>query len=312
MKPGVTGVQTVTLPHMHDVQQASAETVFGASTAALPRLLVLAGSHYCERVMWACEARQYMVQRVVLAPGLHVLALRRAAPELTSTQLPVLLGPGASIQGSDAILDLIGYPVIEQTAETALVATIGPLVRRAFYAALCGEADLARDWVASAYAPAPRWLRGLTALAPRTLLSALLWRDNARVADLPRLLNALAAAGAALSPSAETELARINNCASQANPQPLSRLAITCGALLAPLLLPAPVPWHRAPWPADLRPRVDALQALPLWQLAHRAWQLRRQTAPDRYPDPDGFASTQAQNRQRPARGPAAGDRDSA
>jgi glutathione S-transferase len=237
-------------------------------------LWTLVGSHYCERAVWALEALGLAFERRDLAPGPHVFFLRRQAPQLPLTQLPVLYGAGHTVQGSDAILDFVGLPRGDTLAEAVLVDQIGPLVRRALYATLCGDAVQAREWVAQAYAPGPAWVRALATLAPAAWLSLLLRREGAQVADLPQWLATLETTCTALSSWASAELARRHDDAA------LSRAALSCGALLAPLMLPAPAPWHHVPWSLETLPRVQALQSLPLLQLAHAAWAQRLQTAP--------------------------------
>jgi Glutathione S-transferase, N-terminal domain len=295
------------------LKPAAADGAVGAGQRSLQaderaRLLVLPGSHYCERVLWAVEALRLQIGCEVLAPGLHVMALRRAAPGLVSTHLPVLLHASGAAQGSDAILDLLGCESVEPQAESVLVDFIGPRVRQAFYAALFGELAQARAWVDASYAPAAPWLRRVTGRLPRVMIWSLLRREGASPADLQRLLTTLSDAAATLDDVATAELARIDSNAAA----PLSRLAITCGALLAPVMLPAPSPWHGSPWPAHLRPRVVALQALPMWQLARRAWLHRQQTVPGRYPGPDGSACAGPRTRQTRARGLATGGRGNA
>jgi glutathione S-transferase len=266
-------------------------------------LLVLAGSHYCERVLWAFEVKALPVTVTVLAPGPHVLRLRRTAPQLLATTLPVWHRPPGHVQGSDNILDALGFAVLQRDAETALVQCIGPRVRQVFYAGLCQQPTLAAAWVARAYATAPLWLGRATALAPRLVLRALLVREGARPADRAACLQELHAQAAALSDVAEAELAALAAAPSAA----LSRFTLTCGALLGPLLMPTP-----PPWPAALLPGVRALQDLALWRLAHAAWQHRQQTALAKCPDQGGSASAQPQSQQTPARGPAAGGQGSA
>jgi hypothetical protein len=292
-----------------------------------PVLWVLHGSHYAERVLWAAELANWPVQVRAFAPGPHVWALRRAAPQLRATHLPVLMAPRlvvdkrgacstfttfttvttvATVQGSDAILDHMGWPVLqgdEAALQQALVHTLGPVVRQAFYAALCQQPRWARGWALDAYASAPAALRSLAQHWPRAVLRALLWREGVRTAQLPALLHALPAmvaphdavanaalaALAALAASAASAASRTTpSCDGAANTNTTTaehssggictgphRLALTAGALLGPLLLPLPAPWQASPWPPSLLAHVQALQRLPLWQLAHAAWALR-------------------------------------
>jgi hypothetical protein len=276
-------------------------------------LLVLAGSHYSERVLWAFEATALPVRINVLAPGPHVLHLRRVAPGLTRTTLPVWLRPCGALQGSDAILTALNYPAMANDAEARLVHRMGPRVRHVFYAGLCQQPNLAAAWASRAYATSPFWLGRLAGLAPRLLLRALLLRERVHLADIAGCLQALRADAAALTDVAEDQLTRL-----AAGPhQPLSRFTLTCGALLGPLLLPVPDPWQLAPashaaWSPDLSAQVQDLQDLALWRLAHAAWWHRQQTAKVRRPDRDGAASAPPQIPQTPAHGPATGGQGSA
>lgn len=73
----------------------------------IPLLLTLPPSHYCERARWALDRSgiRYIEER--LAPGAHILRLKRLGAATTS--LPLLLFPDGSIcQGSDLILDRVG------------------------------------------------------------------------------------------------------------------------------------------------------------------------------------------------------------
>jgi hypothetical protein len=263
------------------------------STAAsdTPVLWVLQGSHYAERVLWAAQLAGWPVRLRVFAPGPHVWALRRAAPQLRATHLPVLMqaqaGPSnaglvGTVQGSDAILDHMGWPTLqgaEGALQQALVQTMGPLVRRVFYAALCHQPQLARGWASAAYAPAPATLRAVAQRWPTAVLRTLLWRESARAAQLPSWLQSLPVMADAHQATAQAILRVINECQHQVGTTPLCtgphRLALTAGALLGPLLLPLPAPWQAPPWSPDLQAQVQALQQLPLWRLAHAAWALR-------------------------------------
>jgi hypothetical protein len=262
-------------------------------------LWVLPGSHYCERVLWAFEARSLPVPVTVLAPGPHALRVRRMTPKLAATTLPVWRRPEGALQGSDAILDALAFAVLRPDAEAALVQRMGPRVRQVLYAGLCQQPPLAAAWVAQAYATAPAWLGRITALAPRLVLRALLAREGVRPSDSTAWLQELHTQAVALTDVAEAELAALAAAPSAA----LSRFTMTCGALLGPLLMPTPPPWQ----PAFL-PGVQALQDLALWRLAHAAWRHRAQTALAKHPGLDGVASAPRQIPQTPAHGPATAD----
>ena len=235
------------------------------------RLYVLNGSHFCELARWALALRAVPLQVVVLSPGPHILQLRRQWPQLRSSRLPVWHTGDAVLQGSDQILTHLGFPVQQAAAEALLNGHIGPLARQAFYAGLSNNAVAAKAWMQHAYAPGPNWLAAAVHCAPRWAAAALLRREGGRPADLSRLMHRLVKACASLSPLAEAEQAAL---ATSASPM-LSRVALMAGALLGPVLAPAPAPWQLAPWSSDALAPLADLQRLPLLQLARAAWQTR-------------------------------------
>lgn len=99
---------------------------------ALPRLIVLAPSHYCERARWALDHAGIAYDEVRWAPALHMPLARRIA---AGTSLPILQIDGQTIQGSDRILDWIGTPGGDPEIERRFDEVIGPLCRRTLYAA---------------------------------------------------------------------------------------------------------------------------------------------------------------------------------
>jgi len=248
----------------------------GDQSCGVSLLYVLTGSHFCELARWALQLRGVPVRVVVLAPGPHLVQLRRLWPALRSSQLPVWHTGDAVLQGSEQILTHLGYPVQQAAAEALLNSHIGPLARQVFYAALSTNAPAAKAWMQEAYAPGPAWLAAAARRAPRWVAAALLRREGRQSAELPQLLHALANACASLSPLAAAEHAA---WAASASPL-LSRVALMSAALLGPVLVPPPAPWQRAPWSGVALVPLTDLQRLPLLQLAQAAWQARQAAAP--------------------------------
>ncbi|HEX7954832.1 MAG TPA: glutathione S-transferase N-terminal domain-containing protein [Burkholderiales bacterium] len=100
-----------------------------------PLLLTLPPSHYCERARWALDrqAIEYVEER--LAPGAHVLRVKRLGAPATSLPL-LLLGNGSLCQGSDRILDWAGLTGGDPEIEQRLEQTTAPLIRQCLYAGL--------------------------------------------------------------------------------------------------------------------------------------------------------------------------------
>ena len=255
----------------------------GQPGAVFSRLYVLTGSHFCELARWALDARGVAVKTVALSPGPHIMYLRRQLPPLRSSQLPVWHTDSALLQGSDQILTHLGYPVEQAAAEAVLNGQIGPLARQAFYAALCSNPGLAKAWMQAAYTTGPGWLAAVVQRAPCWATSALLRREGRRSGDLPQLLHGLAMACESLSTVATAELTAL----AAATRPVLSRVALMAGALLGPVLVPAPAPWQQAPWSSAALAALVDLQRLPLLQLARAAWGVRQaRQAAGRAPGP--------------------------
>ncbi|MGK4455608.1 glutathione S-transferase N-terminal domain-containing protein, partial [Klebsiella pneumoniae] len=66
-------------------------------------------SHYCERARWALDLQRIVYDEERLAPGTHLLRVKRLGAAATSLPL-LLLEDGSLCQGSDRILDWAGLP----------------------------------------------------------------------------------------------------------------------------------------------------------------------------------------------------------
>lgn len=103
-----------------------------------PLLLTLAPSHYCERARWALDLQAIVYDEERLAPGAHMLRVKRLGASATS--LPLLLfGDGSLCQGSDRILDWTGLPGGDPEIERRLEQVTAPLIRQCLYAGLLSE-----------------------------------------------------------------------------------------------------------------------------------------------------------------------------
>lgn len=103
-----------------------------------PLFLTLAPSHYCERARWALDRQAIAYDEERLAPGAHILRVRRLGA--SSTSLPLLvLGDGSLCQGSNRILDWTGLPGGDPEIERRLERATAPLVRQCLYAGLLAD-----------------------------------------------------------------------------------------------------------------------------------------------------------------------------
>ncbi len=68
------------------------------------KLLEFPHSHYCEKARWALDYKGVPFQAVALLPGLHMITVRKYAPD---TSVPVLLSDGEGVQGSSEIIDYL-------------------------------------------------------------------------------------------------------------------------------------------------------------------------------------------------------------
>lgn len=100
-----------------------------------PLLLTLPPSHYCERARWALDRQAIEYDEERLAPGAHVLRVKRLGAPVTSLPL-LILGDGSLCQGSDRILDWAGLTGGDLEIEQRLELVTGPLIRQCLYAGL--------------------------------------------------------------------------------------------------------------------------------------------------------------------------------
>lgn len=98
-------------------------------------LLTLPPSHYCERARWALDQQAIAFVEERLAPGAHVLRVKRLGAAATSLPL-LLLGDGSLCQGSDRILDWTGLHGGDPGIERRLEQATAPLIRQCLYASL--------------------------------------------------------------------------------------------------------------------------------------------------------------------------------
>ena len=101
-------------------------------------LLTLPPSHYCERARWALDHCGIEYDEERLAPGAHILRVRRLP--VATTALPVLVHRDGSIcQGSDLILDWTGMPGGVPASERRLEEKTAPLFRQCLFAGLLSD-----------------------------------------------------------------------------------------------------------------------------------------------------------------------------
>lgn len=100
-----------------------------------PLLLTLAPSHYCERARWALDLQTIAYDEERLAPGAHLVRVKRLGASATSLPL-LVLGDGSLCQGSDRILDWAGLPGRDPEIERRLEQVTAPLIRQCLYAGL--------------------------------------------------------------------------------------------------------------------------------------------------------------------------------
>lgn len=103
-----------------------------------PLLLTLPPSHYCERARWALDLQRIVYDEERLAPGTHLLRVKRLGAAATSLPL-LLLEDGSLCQGSDRILDWAGLPGGDPAIERRLEQETAPLIRQCLYAGLLSD-----------------------------------------------------------------------------------------------------------------------------------------------------------------------------
>lgn len=223
-------------------------------------LLVFAGSHFCARASLGLLSAGVQVRLTTLAPGWHAAVLRRRAPQLRSTELPVLLHARGALQGSDAILDALALSCADPAAEQLLAADVGPLVRQLFYSCCRGHANNEQALRRGFYAP------GRAGAIAWNLMRPVLYRrfkaDREQTSELLARLDALC-----------TQLdARVSALADSTLLGGASdRLGITAASLLGPLLLDVPVAFPGFIWPDTARSVLARWQSRPVFRLARMA-----------------------------------------
>lgn len=109
-----------------------------ASEGRRPLLLTLAPSHYCERARWALDLQAIIYDEERLAPGAHMVRIKRLGASATS--LPLLVhGNGSLCQGSDRILDWVRLPGGDPEIERRLEQVTAPIIRQCLYAGLLAD-----------------------------------------------------------------------------------------------------------------------------------------------------------------------------
>ena len=68
------------------------------------KLLEFPHSHYCEAARWALDLKGVAYEREALLPGLHMMKVKRIAPE---TSVPVLINGEDAVQGSGRLLIIL-------------------------------------------------------------------------------------------------------------------------------------------------------------------------------------------------------------
>jgi glutathione S-transferase len=119
------------------------------------KLLEFPHSHYCEKARWALDYKRVPFAPVAIMPGLHMLTVRRYAPD---TSVPVLLNRRQVVQGSGAIIDYLEqhYPEPSLTPadagerracldiERTMDDRLGENIRRVLYDRLLAYPDFIR------------------------------------------------------------------------------------------------------------------------------------------------------------------------
>jgi glutathione S-transferase len=139
------------------------------TATALPTLVTIPISHYCEKARWALDRAGIAYDEHCHLPALHRLAVRRAGGKLTA---PVLVCPGGEVQAESA--DIIAWVDARLPPERRLVPDdpalageaqalaadfderFGPETRRWVYFGLRGRRDIASAYLTTGV---PGWQR---------------------------------------------------------------------------------------------------------------------------------------------------------
>lgn len=251
----------------------------------LPRLIVVAPSHFCEKARWALERYGVRFRLEPHAPGFHIAALRAAGRQQGSST-PCLVVPGPSpspplllcdsadiLRWADAQTPRLSLFPPEHAAEVEALcsrfdAGVGPAARSFVYAHAL-DSDAMCDALAPPCVPAAerfpwRWL-GLHRVVRRLMRSGMRISPENGAAALETLRGEFAAVSALLADGRPYLAGGAFTAAD-----------LTFAALAAPAL---GVPYgEHPPWgerdtpPAPLREAADELRATPAGQAALRWW----------------------------------------
>lgn len=213
-------------------------------------LLTLAPSHYCERARWALDQQMVAYDEERLAPGAHILRVKRLGVSATSLPL-LLLADGSICQGSDRILDWTGLPGGDLEIERRMEHTTAPLIRQCLYAGLLSDPRSGiRDVLLRGTSGRQATIGRLTWPLLRRVMAAGM---NAR----PRLLSSLIAQVDHELDWFDQVLAERGDYLVGAN---FGRADLTAASLLAPIALPQVEPIKSISagirWPQTLAPSI--------------------------------------------------------
>ena len=207
-----------------------------------PVLYVFNVSHFAEKARWALDHMRVRYRLAVLLPGPHRLTLRRLS---RSSEVPLLIHDGVTVQGSSAIIDHAerawssplapaGRQAEAADLERELDRELGENGRRVFYSHALDRPDVV---VPLFTAGGPRWGRLFYRLAYRQVAGVIRSHYRVQSDEVARCKEEFAAALARLE-------ARLGDRRFLLGDQ-LSRVDITAAALLGPLVAP---PEHPCRW----------------------------------------------------------------
>lgn len=246
------------------------DTPVTANEGRRPVLLTLAPSHYCERARWALDVRAIVYDEERLAPGAHVLRVKRLGASATSLPL-LLLGDGSLCQGSDRILDWVGLPGGDAEIERRLEQATAPLIRQCLYAGLLDDPQSGiRDVLVRGTSRRQATIGRLTWPLLRRMMAAGM---NAR----PRLLPDLIA-------QVDRELDWFDRVLAERGDhlvgREFGRADLTAASLLAPLALPQMEPVKSLSagirWPRSLAPFLARWSDRPTLQWVRHVYEAHR------------------------------------
>ena len=241
-----------------------------------PLLLTLAPSHYCERARWALDQMEIPYTEERLAPGAHVLRVKRIGASMTS--LPLLLfGDGSICQGSDRILDWVKFSGGDPEIELRLEQTTAPLIRQCLYTGLLHDPQSGiRDVLLRGTSPRQETIGRLTwPLMRRIMVMGM----NARQRLLPDLIAKV-----------DIELDWLDHLIVERGDhlvgEEFGRADLTAASLLAPIALPQLEPVKSVSagmrWPASLAPILARWSERQSMKWVHRIYAAHRpQAAPN-------------------------------